>query len=475
MTGFTHSISVYHLDDNFIDLQRVQAILSKGILGYQFIVRGVQTSAQFWQEWYEAPVELVLLDINLNEERQGLSLIADIRARANDVVIVLYSSLAETATISAGLQLGVDDFLTKGCAADEMRLRLVNSFSGRRRSRFSPLSPEIVGETMRKINNQLLQVDDSAVSAVHVCGESGTGKEMVAKIIQASIGPRTMVEINCAAIVPSLMASELFGHCRGAFSGANNDRVGYLEQASGGWVFFDEVACLSEEMQAALLRVLENGEVVRVGESNPRRVEFKILSASNESLAELVDQGKFRLDLWQRLRELEVALPPLRERRAEIPLLIDHFLKTMRGGPYSITREARQILQQQDWRDGNIRELRNCLRSMSAYHVNGLLAPTAIPERFWCSSDQQTTTVSLNNFFVNQPPLSFAELLPRLTLACLQEHHRQYGRTSLTTFAKNFQLHPSTASRKIKQLLEVDLLPNEQLQQYITSDLKKDA
>ena len=460
-----NSISVYHLDDNFIDLQRVRTILSQGIMGYQFTVRSAQNSIQFWQQWPNAPVELVLLDINLNEERQGLELIADIRAKADDPVIVLYSSLAETTTISTGLQLGVDDFLTKGCPTDEMRLRLVHSFLQRRKPRSRQISPEIVGETMQEINDRLSLVHDSAVSTIHVYGESGTGKEIVAQIIQTSILPRTMVKINCAAIVPNLMASELFGHCRGAFSGANTDRIGHLEQARDSWLFLDEVACLSEEIQAALLRVLESGEVVRVGESTPRQVEVKILSASNVPLAKLVNEGKFRLDLWQRLQELEVTLPPLRERRPEIPLLIEHFLKTMRGGPYKITHEARQILQQHDWRQGNIRELRNCLRSMSAHHINGLLMPTTIPDRLWRLSEQQTT-VSLNNFFANQP--SFTELIPQLTLACLREHYRYCGRTSLAIFAKNFQLHPSTASRKIKQLIEVGLLSTEQLRKYLS-------
>lgn len=411
----------------------------------------------------------MLLDINLNEERHGLELIADIRAKADNPVIVLYSSLVETTMISSGLQLGVDDFLSKGCPTDEMRLRLVHSFLQRRKPRTRQMSPEIIGETIQKVNDRLSLVHDSAVSTVHVYGESGTGKEIVAQIIQASILPRTMVKINCATIVPNLMASELFGHCRGAFSGANNDRIGYLERARDSWLFLDEVACLSEEIQAALLRVLESGELVRVGESTPRRVEVKILSASNVPLAKLVEEGKFRLDLWQRLQELEITLPPLRERRQEIPLLIEHFLKTMRGGPYKITHEARQILQHHDWQQGNIRELRNCLRSMSAHHVNGLLTPTTIPDRLWRLNEQRTPTVLLNNFFANQPPLSFNELLPRLTLACLQEHYRHHGRTSLAVFAKNFQLHPSTASRKIKQLLDTGLLPSEHLRQYLSS------
>lgn len=464
----TKSISVYHLDDNFIDLQRVQNLLSEGILGYRFNVRSAQTSESFWQKWHEAPVDLVLLDINLNEERQGLELIADIRSKADDPVIVLYSSLAEAATISAGLQLGIDDFLTKGCVADEMRLRLVHSFLQRRKPRTRRMPSNIVGKTMQEINDQLSLVHDSAVSAIHVYGESGSGKEMVAQIIQTSIKPRTMIKINCATIVPNLMASELFGHCRGAFSGATNERIGHLEQANNSWLFLDEVACLSEEMQAALLRVLESGELIRVGESTPRRVEVKILSASNVQLVNLVGQGKFRLDLWQRLQELEITLPPLRKRPQEIPLLIEHFLKTMHGGPYRITREAEQILYQHDWRQGNIRELRNCLRSMSAHHLNGLLTPTTIPDRLWCLSEQRTAMVSLKNFFVNQPSPSFAELLPRLTLACLQEHYRHYGRTSLIVFAEKFKLHPSTASRKIKQLLDVGLLSNEQLRQYLS-------
>ncbi len=156
-----------------------------------------------------------------------------------------------------------------------------------------------------------------------------------------------------------------------------------MEAASGGWLFLDEVASLSSAAQIALLRVLENQEIIRVGETQARKVKVRILSATNEPLAEMVKAGKFRRDLWQRLVEEEIILPPLRESKEEIPALIEHFCKKMDGCPYSIFPEAIDVLKSYGWADGNVRELRNTLRAITILHVKKTLSISAMPQRVW--------------------------------------------------------------------------------------------
>ena len=151
----------------------------------------------------------------------------------------------------------------------------------------------------------------------------------------------------------------------------------------------DEVATLSSPAQVALLRALENQEIRPVGASKEKKVEVRIISATNESLAQLVEQGKFRADLWQRLCEATIELPPLRDRMEELPTIVNHFCSQMNYGPYSITQEAMSLLKEYDWRRGNIRELRNCLRAMTEGAIEGVLSPASIPKHIWRSIHRQ--------------------------------------------------------------------------------------
>jgi DNA-binding NtrC family response regulator len=161
------------------------------------------------------------------------------------------------------------------------------------------------------------------------------------------------------------------------------DKRGLFEAASGGWIFLDEVATLSPAAQVALLRVLEANEVMRVGSTKPVTVKVRVLAATNEPIEQMVKDGRFRRDLWQRLREAEIALPPLRDRPAEIRPLVEHFCRVMSGGPYTPSGPVMEVLTNVSWREGNVRELRNCLRAMTELHVNKLLTPLAIPARIW--------------------------------------------------------------------------------------------
>jgi DNA-binding NtrC family response regulator len=274
----------------------------------------------------------------------------------------------------------------------ELSLRVYNSYrlaTMKRGVNFTaqPVDKDIprpVGATMERIARRIPLILDSAISAIFIGGESGTGKEVVADLIGSALPPETpFIKVNCGAIAPTLLESELFGHVKGAFTGASADKRGLLEAASGGWIFLDEVATLSPSAQVALLRVLENHTMLRVGSTKPVHLDLRVLSATNEPLETLVAEGKFRADLWQRLRETEINLPPLRQRPDEIPALVERFCNKMNGGPYTVSGPAMAVLTSASWRAGNIRELRNCLRAMTEMHVNKLLTPLSIPERLW--------------------------------------------------------------------------------------------
>ncbi|HEV2199097.1 MAG TPA: sigma-54 dependent transcriptional regulator [Bryobacteraceae bacterium] len=208
-------------------------------------------------------------------------------------------------------------------------------------------------------------------------GETGTGKELVARGIH-NISPQgPFVTIDCSAMVGPLMESELFGHVKGAFTGAAMTKVGLIEAANGGTAFFDEIGELPLDLQAKLLRVLQEKEFRPVGSLTSRRSDFRIVAATNRDLAKEVEKGSFRRDLYFRLNVINIRLAPLRERTEDIPALIHHFLRRV-GGNYSLTAEALEVLLSYDW-PGNIRELENCVQHMVAINSGPLLHIADLP------------------------------------------------------------------------------------------------
>jgi DNA-binding NtrC family response regulator len=203
-------------------------------------------------------------------------------------------------------------------------------------------------------------------------GETGTGKEVVARAIHAiTASKEPFVTIDCSSMVGPLMESELFGHVKGAFTGAATAKIGLIESANGGTAFFDEIGELPLDLQAKLLRVLQEKEFRPVGSLTTRRSDFRIIAATNRDLAKEVEKGNFRRDLYFRLNVINIRLAPLRERKEDIPALINHFLVRV-GGNYNITAEAMEILLSYDW-PGNVRELENCVQHMAAINSGPLL------------------------------------------------------------------------------------------------------
>jgi DNA-binding NtrC family response regulator len=242
---------------------------------------------------------------------------------------------------------------------------------------------------MRDIQQRLARVLNSSVRALLVSGESGSGKEMVADTLRSLLPLGSpFISINCAALATNLIEGEIFGHEKGAFTGATQSKIGLYEAADGGWFFLDEVARLSLPAQASLLRALENGEVRPVGGTRSKKVNVKVIAATNESLDKMVELGEFRADLLSRLRGYEIGLPPLRarshlERQEIVEALLDRLNATVHveGKEYRITNSCMAVLCDLPWDQGNIRELWQTILAMSVDASDGVLSLESLPPR----------------------------------------------------------------------------------------------
>jgi two-component system nitrogen regulation response regulator NtrX len=313
--------------------------------------------------------DVVLLDVWL-PDGSGLDLVAELRDEHPETVVIMMSGHA---TIDAAVQatrLGAFDFLEKPLSLDRLLVLLRNAGDARalraenERLR-SAAHPSIVGrsEAIGRLRKEI-DVAGASVARVLIEGENGAGKELVARALHEA-GPRRgqpFVAVNCAAIPEELIESELFGHERGAFTGATQARKGRFEDAHRGTLFLDEVGDLTARAQTKLLRVLEEREIVRVGGNRPIPIDVRVLSATNRSLPSLVSEGRFREDLYYRLAVVPLRVPPLRERPEDIPLLLEHFVRKLARESglreRAFTSAALELLKRYPF-PGNVRELRN--------------------------------------------------------------------------------------------------------------------
>ena len=319
--------------------------------------------------------DLILSDVVM-PGKDGLSLLEDLKAQGVTTPVVMMSGQAHIEMAVRATRLGALDFLEKPISTDKLLLTVDNALKLQRleaenRQLQQRLGKhEIVwsGESMGKV---MAVIERVAASETRVCilGETGTGKELVARTVHdrspRASGP--FITLNCAAVPAELIESELFGHEKGSFTGAAGRHVGKFEQAEGGTIFLDEIGDMPLPMQAKLLRVLEENEVERIGGDKPIRVDVRVVVATHRDLAEQVRAGKFREDLFHRVFVFPLILPPLRERREDIPSLIEYFARQVcaQNGwkPVAFTREAIAALQQHAW-PGNVRELRNVVERL---------------------------------------------------------------------------------------------------------------
>ena len=331
--------------------------------------------------------DAIVLDVRL-PGIDGLTAMGKLQERVGDVPIIVITAYGELSTAVQAVRNGAFEYLVKPFdlpVAQRAVERALQKPQGDSGGPALPSYREIIGSSsaIQEVFKRIAMVAPSE-ACVHLRGESGTGKELVARAIhrysQRAEGP--FVAVNVASLNPSLAESELFGHAKGAFTGAEHACKGLLEQADGGTLFLDEVADIPLSIQVKLLRVLEYGEIAPVGGDRPVRSNFRLLSATHQNLGQNVAEGSFRQDLYFRLVTFEIEIPPLRERREDIAALTDHFLAMLaakNGCPRPILpAEALRTLQERPWY-GNVRELRNALEHAVILARGGCLMPDHLP------------------------------------------------------------------------------------------------
>lgn len=340
-------------------------------------------------------LDVVLADLAIGGG-DGLELMQAIKEAHPDVEVVLMTAHGGTDVAVKALRNGAQDFLSKPFPSAEVVVVAVAKAAERRRLllRMQSLERELDGveafedlvgssKAMRKVYRLATGVART-LTTVLLLGESGTGKELVARAIhrRSRRSDKPFIAVNCAAIPTELIDSELFGHARGAFTGATADRAGLFEEADGGTIFLDEVGDLPLPAQAKLLRALQQGEVKRVGANRITRVDARVVAATNADLKRKIKDGSFREDLYYRLKVVAIALPPLRERKDDIPLLAFHFLrKYARRAGRDVTRigvDAMQVLREHSW-PGNVRELENAVEHGVVMAQSSTIAARDLP------------------------------------------------------------------------------------------------
>ncbi|MEM1445930.1 MAG: sigma-54 dependent transcriptional regulator [Planctomycetota bacterium] len=339
--------------------------------------------------------DLIVTDLVMVAEDDGMKVLESARATQPNAEVVMVTAHGDVATAKQAIKGGAFDFIEKPLDLDLFRTLCTNALNtvflraantDLKQQLDATLGFEgILGNSpaMRQVIAQMKQVAPSPLPIL-ITGESGTGKELVARAIHnhSRRASRQFVPINCAGLSESILEDELFGHVRGAFTGAEKDRQGRFEYASGGTMFLDEIGDMPKAMQAKLLRVLESGEVVRLGSNDAKHVDIRLISATNVDLDEQVKNGGFREDLYFRIKGVQIELPPLRNRREDIPVLVRHFVakfaQEMDRPTPGVAEDAMNAFQNADW-PGNVRQLLNAVQNTVVMTDGDTVEPRHLP------------------------------------------------------------------------------------------------
>ncbi len=366
------TVNILIIDDDKVIQDSCSLILKKE--GYEVHVAGDGEKGLL--AFKKKLFHVILLDLKM-PRMDGMQVLAKIKEESPETPVIIITGYASIESAVEAMKQGAFEYLTKPFTPEELRISINKALKSRKvffeslylrdELRKKTEFDMVVGKSkaMEKVLDIVRRVSPSD-STVLITGESGTGKELIAREIHSHSLRRNapFVVVDCGALVETLFESELFGHVKGSFTGAHVTKHGRFEVANGGTIFLDEISNISLNIQAKLLRVIQEREVTRIGSSKPIKVDVRILAATHENLADCVNEGKFREDLFYRLSVVPLHLPSLRERKEDIPLLIDHFLNKYTGGARkqinSIKSDVLKALMQYDW-PGNIRELENTI------------------------------------------------------------------------------------------------------------------
>jgi DNA-binding NtrC family response regulator len=407
-------------------------------------------------------VRLAICDLRM-PGTDGLAFLAEVRQQSYDLGVILVTAFGSIESAVEAMRVGADDYLTKPVDLYELRKRVTNLLENRRlKEEVSELRQmldkrygfeSIVGQSapMEHLFEQMRLVAPTR-SNVLIVGQSGTGKELVANALHRASPRRDerFLAINCGAIPPDILESELFGHERGSFTGAVARKIGKFELAHKGTLFLDEISELYPELQVKLLRVLEDRRIMRVGGHDNIPVDFRLIAATNRDLEKEIADGRFREDLYYRLKVVTLGIPPLRERQADIPLLVDYYLAQFcqeHGKPMKrVLPEVLELLRGYPW-PGNVRELRNVLESMVIFHQGDEVQARDLPPELRGGAERVLAPAATASSSAAMPaaPRTMEEIERQAILAMLD---RTGGRRAEAAQALGIGLR--TLQRKLK-------------------------
>jgi DNA-binding NtrC family response regulator len=414
------------------DERSIRLMLETGLTLNGLRVTAVRTGREAVAAAAGTRFDAVLSDIYM-PDGGGLEVVESLRSATPDLPIVLMTAQGSLQAAVEAVARGASDVIGKPFEISAVVALLRRYLDARREAleRAAELRPEtelaqagLVGRSAAMVMVYKLIAHAARTDAtVLIMGESGTGKELVARAIHdfSARSQRPFLSVNCSGLTDTLLEAELFGHTRGAYTGASADRAGLFEAADGGTLFLDELASTSPAFQASLLRVLQSGEVRRVGSTHPRRVDVRVIGASNAPLRDMAGSGNFRPDLYYRLSVLSIELPPLRARTGDIEQLTAHFLSRFRESdqpPLHITSEAIAALTGHSF-PGNVRELENALRRAVALSTGGLITTDCLPPEIAEAKSQPSAAGTGQRLIADRP--SMDELQRRYLQLVLEE------------------------------------------------------
>lgn len=458
----TPGLSVWVVDDD----ESVRWVLEQALKQAQMLPRCFESGEAFFRALNREKPDVIVTDIRM-PDMTGLELMEQLGARESDIPVIVITAYSDLDSAVSAYQGGAFEYLPKPFDIDEA-VELV-SRAARQRAELAapgaaPGSPRLIGQApaMQEVFRAIGRLSRSSMTVL-ITGESGTGKELVARALHEN-SPRAdqpFVALNTSAITPELLESELFGHEKGAFTGANERRIGRFEQADGGTLFLDEIGDMSPELQTRLLRVLAEGEFFRVGGQTPVRVDVRVIAATHRDLGAAVSAGTFREDLFHRLNVMRIDVPPLRARKEDIAALASVYLEQAAGEldipPKALSADAMALMLEYDW-PGNVRELVNICRRLTVTAAGSEITAADFPAELggdgsppdadWTAGLAEWAEGQLSS--APQSPL-LSEALPAfertlIETALRRSHGKRLEAARLLGWGRN------TLTRKIKEL-----------------------
>ncbi len=438
------------VDDEKSMCQYLSIMLKKE--GYE--IKTVNSGKKAVNAIKESNFDVVITDIKM-EGMDGIEVLKAVKEIDPTVPVVIMTAYASQKTAIEALNKGAFYYLIKRAKNEEIKMVIRNALDMhkvrnenlflKKQLKKKDEFKEIIGksEEIQKVFNLVDKVADTD-STILICGESGTGKELIAKAIhyRSSRANKPFVSINCGALPENLLESELFGHVKGSFTGAIRDKDGLFKVASGGTFFLDEVGETSPAIQVKLLRVLQEREIIPVGGTKPIKVDVRLIAATNADLERAVKEERFRADLYYRLNVIPINIPPLRDRRDDIPLLVDHFLKLASekmGRGKGITKQAMDLLINYDW-PGNVRELENIIERAVILEEGDEITVDSLPDKI------KNHINSSKKIVMQKAKMTLEELEKEYLISVLEETNWQKKKASSI-----LGINASTLYRKIQR------------------------